>query len=437
MNKYELEDTENNIKDTLINDEINNSKYIKQLINLLSGINTNNIICIDGEWGAGKTFLVKQLIYLIEKCRDNNELDNFPSISSFKYNIANVIDNNVAFYYNAWKNDDHKDPFESLIFNILDKYPTYKDEITNGINGMELLQEVINILTKIVSNKLFGIDYSAEKMDKIKTFEDLAKEINTYEEKKEIFKKLIDKILQNKRMILIIDELDRCNPRYAIKLLEIVKHFYNLKNVTVILVSNNKEFVKVIEHEYGNGFDAYNYLHKIYDFVMTIDSNRSIDYSKKYLGFKNSTFLPHDVFYAMTEKYSFTLRDCNRFRVLYDSAIDYIEYQKGNGFYYTKKEMLLLFSIILPIIYAFKIKDISAYEKCLKNDISSLKDALYYLNNYFEKTGHSGWLYDFVEVKSNDSTIDDVIDNIIHKFEKTYNAEYHNDIFMDAIKVSL
>ena len=90
---------------------------------------------------------------------------------------------------------------------------------------------------------------SAEKIDRIKTFNDLSDEINTYEERKSLFEKLVNKILSGKRMILIVDELDRCNPYYATKLLETIKHFYNLSNVTVIIASNNKELQNTIKKQ--------------------------------------------------------------------------------------------------------------------------------------------------------------------------------------------
>lgn len=89
--------------------------------------------------------------------------------------------------------------------------PKFKDKVTSRFNSEEFLKEVLQLLTKIVSNKLFNIDFNSENIDKIKTFEDLSKEINTKEEKKLLFKELINKILNDKRMILIIDELDRCN----------------------------------------------------------------------------------------------------------------------------------------------------------------------------------------------------------------------------------
>ena len=60
MNKYELESDERNIKESLINDQIKNSEYLQCLIKLLQSITNNQIICIDGDWGVGKTFLVRE-----------------------------------------------------------------------------------------------------------------------------------------------------------------------------------------------------------------------------------------------------------------------------------------------------------------------------------------------------------------------------------------
>ena len=38
------------------------------------------------------------------------------------------------------------------------------------------------------------------------------------------------------------------------KLLETIKHFYNLSNVTVIIASNNKELQNTIKKQYGQNF---------------------------------------------------------------------------------------------------------------------------------------------------------------------------------------
>lgn len=439
MKKYELEANDINIHNSLIDDKIGNQEYLSSLIRLISNIDDNEVICIDGDWGVGKTFLVKQLIYLINHYNEDNNQEQFKLVEPEKDILINICNNNLVFYYNAWENDDHSDVLESIIYNILNEYPKYKNEVSSKFDKTEAIKEVLNILTKIVSSKLLNIDFSAEKIEKIKTFKDLSDEINTYEERKSLFEELVNKILVDKRMILVIDELDRCNPNFASKILEVIKHFYNLSNITVIIVSNNKELQNTIKQQYGQNFNSYTYLNRFFDYTMTIDNNRSIDYAKKYLEFRAETYLPHDVFYAMTQKYKFSLRDCNRYRVLYDTAVDYIENDNKRNFFFDKKENYCIYSIILPIIYAFKIKDINAYNQCINRQTKKLEEALYYLNDYFNKKGHGRWLLEFVDInkKYEDITDDEIINEISNTFIKVYNSGGIDKIFLKAIRVSI
>ena len=439
MKKYELEANDINIHNSLIDDKIGNQEYLSSLIRLISNIDDNEVICIDGDWGVGKTFLVKQLIYLINHYNEDINQEQFKLVEPEKDILINICNNNLVFYYNAWENDDHSDVLESIIYNILNEYPKYKNEISSKFDKTEAIKEVLNILTKIVSSKLLNIDFSAEKIEKIKTFKDLSDEINTYEERKSLFEELVNKILVDKRMILVIDELDRCNPNFATKILEVIKHFYNLSNITVIIVSNNKELQNTIRQQYGQNFNSYTYLNRFFDYTMTIDNNRSIDYAKKYLEFRAETYLPHDVFYAMTQKYKFSLRDCNRYRVLYDTAVDYIENDNKRNFFFDKKENYCIYSIILPIIYAFKIKDINAYNQCINGQTKKLEEALYYLNDYFNKKGHGRWLLEFVDInkKYEDITDDEIINEISNTFIKVYNSGGIDKIFLKAIRVSI
>lgn len=439
MNKYELEVDDLNIHNTLLEDKLNNKEYLSSIIRLIKNINDNEVICIDGEWGVGKTFLIKQFEYLINNYKKYNEIGQFKDFDEVKDDLTNIIDNNLVFYYNAWENDDHDNPFDSIIYNILNAYPKFKDKVTSRFNSEEFLKEVLQLLTKIVSNKLFNIDFNSENIDKIKTFEDLSKEINTKEEKKLLFKELINKILNDKRMILIIDELDRCNPFYATKMLETIKHFYNLKNVTVIIVTNNNELKNIISQQFGAKFNSYSYLNKFYDYIITVDSSRSLDYCKKFLNFSNDTYLPHDVFYAMLNKYKITLRECNKYRTLYDTAKDYIEREKNNYMFLDKKEVTIIYSIILPIIFAFKIKDSSAYNDCLNKGTTALKEVLIDVKKYLDVTGKKGWLYEFINIPKDMEEIPDeyLFNKIIEAYLKIFTTYGIDKTFMKIIKVSL
>lgn len=94
--------------------------------------------------------------------------------------IADFQKQNLLVYYNAWENDDHQSPLESFIFNILNEYPSWKNEIANPEDKFLLFKDA---LAKIVEKGSLGI-FTKESFDQLKSFSDLADSINTIEEKK-------------------------------------------------------------------------------------------------------------------------------------------------------------------------------------------------------------------------------------------------------------
>jgi hypothetical protein len=54
-----------------------------------------------------------------------------------------------------------------------------------------------------------------------------------------------------KRLIFVIDELDRCRPSFSVEVLEKVKHFFTCKKVLFILVYNKEQLESSISHVYG------------------------------------------------------------------------------------------------------------------------------------------------------------------------------------------
>lgn len=66
-------------------------------------------------------------------------------------------------------------------------------------------------------------------------------------------------------IILIIDELDRCRPNYAIKVLEEIKHLFDVKGVVFILGMYGDQLEKSISSTYGSNFNGKSYLHRFVD----------------------------------------------------------------------------------------------------------------------------------------------------------------------------
>lgn len=64
------------------------------------------------------------------------------------------------------------------------------------------------------------------------------------------------------RLIVTIDELDRCHPTYALQTLAAVHHLFAVPGVVVLLGINRDGLCHSVESVYGQGFDADSYLRR-------------------------------------------------------------------------------------------------------------------------------------------------------------------------------
>ncbi|MYK40834.1 MAG: hypothetical protein F4049_11520, partial [Gemmatimonadetes bacterium] len=66
-------------------------------------------------------------------------------------------------------------------------------------------------------------------------------------------------------LVVMIDELDRCRPSYAVELLEVAKHLFSVDRIVYVLAVNRSELVHSIKALYGSEFDAPGYLGRFFD----------------------------------------------------------------------------------------------------------------------------------------------------------------------------
>ena len=63
---------------------------------------------------------------------------------------------------------------------------------------------------------------------------------------------VINKQQVTHRLLIFIDELDRCRPTFAIETLEVVKHFFNVPNVVFVFSLDMNQLQKSIKTIYGD-----------------------------------------------------------------------------------------------------------------------------------------------------------------------------------------
>ena len=97
-------------------------------------------------------------------------------------------------------------------------------------------------------------------------------------------------------LIVVIDELDRCRPDYALEIIEVIKHFFAVSHVHFVLGVNLHALENSVKARYGPEIDASAYLQKFLSFTLSLPDHigdqvrtRSIIAYAKTIGSKMDT----------------------------------------------------------------------------------------------------------------------------------------------------
>ena len=257
---------------------------LKSIITTQCNNSSGYSFAIDGEWGCDKTWILNELEKQLTEKKEN------------KF---------IIFHYNAWKNDFYDEPLVALLSVMIESLKKYKKSITETGSVSKLISSSITTLMKIVGN-VVEKKYNLNPNDIIDSVKDSGKAIANIKLTKSDFNKLlplenalnqikdiITKLAKSAHIILIIDELDRCLPEYAIKVLERLHHICNEMPITQILAINKSVLVDSIStvfgknysntdnHDRWNTFFADSYLQKFLDVSIplptgTLDSRLGI-----------------------------------------------------------------------------------------------------------------------------------------------------------------
>ena len=125
MKFYDLQPTYGNLLETFLDDSLKRNADIFAFADILNNMDTSCSIALDGAWGSGKTFFVKQTKMFIDAYHPHSPMseDDCCSIQSV-WDKAHPrkefeAEPQVCVYYDAWENDNDDDPILSLIYSIL------------------------------------------------------------------------------------------------------------------------------------------------------------------------------------------------------------------------------------------------------------------------------------------------------------------------------
>lgn len=360
MKSLELKPNKEILLETLEKNIIGRNTEIINFIRLLDSIKSNFSIAIDNDWGTGKTFFVKQAKMILDAYNDHSydyELSNLERIKNV-IDIKN-IDLHLAVYYNAWENDNQKSPLLSLIYEIIKvaKIDTNKTDIS--INKEKIIKDGLSAIVKHFS----GIDIK----ELLKCVETEAKDIFKEIKGQKSTKEQVDNILNNlllehgERLVIFIDELDRCRPTFAVELLEQIKHYFDNDKITFVFSTNIKQLQYTIKKYYGEAFEAKRYLDKFFDLTVSLNEVNVIEY----FNFVNENSRGDMYDYVCKEivkEYNFTLRDVIKFVQINKICIENLRKTKNEYLYFDEIIIRYILTYVLPIVIGLKIKRYDQYE---------------------------------------------------------------------------
>ena len=209
----------------------------------------SGVVLVDGEWGWGKTTFAKMWA------------------SSMRSEGRTVVQ------VNAWTGDYADSPFDDIVEQLrqglreqyrgLGPLATAAVATTAGTlswaGGVEALQGVVEFVDPNAIAPIARLMWALGRAARVVAREQ-ARRIKRL--KKRLARAVPRQYGRRRRnsLVVVVDELDRCRPDYALRFLETIKHVFEVPNVTFIVTANAGELANAVNGVYGAEFNGKGYV---------------------------------------------------------------------------------------------------------------------------------------------------------------------------------
>jgi len=254
-------------------DTLDRTKYAKFLHGYLvnNASNGGYVLNLNAKWGAGKTYFINRW-------------------------INSIKERHPVVYVDAWKQDYSDDPMLTVVSSIIEAFNKQLPEGNQTASNItaqasRFFKAAAPALMKGIVKKATGVNIDAvtEEASEAETTSQASSDfdgssgaalakalIQDHNEKLESIKHLRKEIKllveavnahnpeYNDPAFIFIDELDRCRPSYAVEMLEVIKHFFELDNIIFVIATDTEQLQHAVKAVYGEGFDAQTYLGRFF-----------------------------------------------------------------------------------------------------------------------------------------------------------------------------
>jgi len=247
------------------NDQLERKEICNQIAKIALGCDTPMVIGVYGGWGSGKSSMMKMIKNSIENKAKTIEFN--PWEYQFSDNIPLLLIQHIAKECGILNETKAKDALASII----KATPDFVASIVG--HGLPLATKAITKGTDYFINKM--LDSNNSKLELLDSY-------------KGLIKKALDK--SGKRLIIFIDDLDRCLPEPTLRLLEALKLYLRHKDCVFILGMAPDAVAACIDHHYKDSparINGHDYLEKIIQIpfkVPGVSKSIKTKYIEKLLG---------------------------------------------------------------------------------------------------------------------------------------------------------
>lgn len=268
-------------------DKIGRKEIVDKICGLVESLNEDSNFClsINGAWGSGKSFVLDMI---------EDKLSKSPEY--------------IIVKYDAWENSFYPDPLIAMLScvieglgNKLSKMRGYfkaaaecgkkkgkelVDKLSDAGGKIGVVATVIKNIAEIVAdfkNVTVVNDTKDYQLETYKSYKMLLQEFAA------LLNKLTKRVFVAKKqtkIIVLVDEIDRCLPNDQLKILERLHHLFDVKNCAVIVAMNHSCIAKTVKTLYGT--DGNEYLRKFFNFVFKLDTSAEVYLNNLFDGFIKS-----------------------------------------------------------------------------------------------------------------------------------------------------
>ena len=238
-------------------DLLDRKEPVEILTHLVGSIEGPCVLAVNAAWGTGKTTFLRIWAQYLRN-------QGFPVIE-----------------FNAWETDFTEDPFVALSSELTDGLSKYTDDplpekVAAAKNAAkEVIKRAIPSIIRVATAGILDLSSLTEKeigqffasyaQERLAGYQEARKSIQNFRTVLQDMASTLAESSQNRPLVVVIDELDRCRPSYAVELLEVAKHLFSVNYIVFVLAINRSELAHSIRSLYGSDFDGDGYLRRFFD----------------------------------------------------------------------------------------------------------------------------------------------------------------------------